>query len=144
MGFIGKAWRGEQRCWIVYWLYGNLASIGWMVLFTLMKGLPPVTMLGGFAVYVVYAVWLVVSQWRCAFNLDWKFWGYVVRFITALIPVMFVGGVVMGIIMGMHTGMCRALADHTEMRATHMEQYEECVKQSQSAQPAPQGGGSAH
>jgi len=70
--FLMRNWRGTAPLWRVYWLYGVLGStiltaliavpalLGWYTLpaLTLALGI-------GFA----YTAWILVSIWRCAFNI---------------------------------------------------------------------------
>ena len=71
--FVVRYWRGGGPLWRAYWLYGVLGSLvltaliaipelnGWFSLPVLMAAL---------AAGAVYTVWIVVSIWRCAFNID--------------------------------------------------------------------------
>ena len=81
-GFLGRAWRGEEDLWRVYWLYGllypvllllciqvltssTIAGMNGSVLFNILMGL--------------FCFWMCVSLWRCAWNCNWRFWGYWAR-----------------------------------------------------------------
>jgi hypothetical protein len=79
--FVIRAWTGRERLWKVYWIYGALASVGlvFVLRMLLAVGMPQFLM---FAIVAPYQVWLVVSAWRCAFNADWRGWGYIARFLT--------------------------------------------------------------
>ena len=84
MEFIGEWTRGEARLWKPFWLGGAVGSIVWSIL-TSVAGIA-----GGFAgtfvqvLWIVYAVWVLFAQWRCAFNVDWAGWGYIVRVLVVL------------------------------------------------------------
>lgn len=83
--YISRCWNGKEKLWRVFWY--------WFVAF-------PVVM--GFAIYIVieafyltrfieewlhyilialfvYGPWVLVSMWRCAFNVEWKPLGYLTR-----------------------------------------------------------------
>ena len=82
-GFVARAWTGRERLWKVCWIYGVLASFGLALVLRMLLavGMPQFLM---FAIVAPYQVWLVVSAWRCAFNADWRGWGYIVRFLTVV------------------------------------------------------------
>jgi hypothetical protein len=126
MGFIGKAWRGEERLWRVHWIYGALVGIIWRIIFAFAKGAPPPVVLVIFVPYFIYFVWFLVSEWRCAFNVDWKGWAYVVRFLVLLAPLALVGGLVVGFQKGFHDAQCRVVLNHPETRASHPGVFERC------------------
>lgn len=75
MGFIKKAWRGEQRLGVVFWGY----YLGFSFLFLLVYGVlgllldvfPDIAKIAIAAMsllMLIYFVWVVVSVWRCANN----------------------------------------------------------------------------
>jgi hypothetical protein len=76
--FLLRNWRGETPLWRVYWLYGVLGSAvltaliavpalsGWITLPVLAAAL-----VAGAA----YTLWIVVSIWRCAFNIEKEHFG---------------------------------------------------------------------
>lgn len=87
---ILKGWRGEERMWKVFWFYYVLFSfvivIAYMPKFILeSQGVAlSVTVHAAYSltlliVLVAWLVWIVVSLWRCAFNNEWRVWGYLVR-----------------------------------------------------------------
>lgn len=86
MGWIKRAWRGEERLWIVFWLHGVL--LGLILSMVCMDFIPnafgAVAAIVSGSFYLVYYIWNTVSQWRCAFNTNWHFWGYVVRVMIVL------------------------------------------------------------
>ncbi len=79
MTFVEYYWRGEGPLWKVYWLYGVLLSTGLAVVIAAaglrhwvsLPGL--IAMLVGLA---VYTVWVLVSVWRCAENIEGQPFGY--------------------------------------------------------------------
>lgn len=83
--FINRYWRGQGRLWTVYWLYGVLGST---LLAAIYLALLPqradvpwlyALMLLAFA---AYTVWILVSVWRCAFNVENTFYGHLARGLT--------------------------------------------------------------
>jgi hypothetical protein len=70
--FLLQTWRGEVPLWRVYWLYGVLGSailtalivvpalLGWYTMPILVLAL---------GIGLAYTAWILVSIWRCAFNI---------------------------------------------------------------------------
>lgn len=79
---IKQAWRGQEKLWIVFWIYGVVVGILFQILLGILgaQGM----LFVGLAVYVVYYVWVIVSTWRCAFNVKARSWGYVARVLAIL------------------------------------------------------------
>jgi len=78
-------WRGEGPLWKVYWLYGVLGSnaLALILLWLMQRG----AMDSGWfqlvlLVLAVYTVWIVVSVWRCAFNVQNPLYGHMARALT--------------------------------------------------------------
>ena len=89
MHWIKRAWRGEERLWRVFWIGGVILDIG----FTAIKKILGHTETTDFVyaiVALIYLVWLFVSEWRCAFNVKWKGWGYIVRGLIILSPIIWI------------------------------------------------------
>lgn len=85
MDWMKRAWSGEERLWKVFWIYGFvfnliLAIIG--VVIGLFLG--PVGTKAFSVITFAYFVFIAVSEWRCAFNANWRGWGYVVRVLVIL------------------------------------------------------------
>jgi hypothetical protein len=82
---LGYYWRGRGPLWKAYWLYGVLGSnvLALILLLLINRGA-----LGGFWFHVVllllaaYTVWIVVSVWRCAFNVENPIYGHMARALT--------------------------------------------------------------
>lgn len=76
---IRGAWKGEERLWIVFWVYfwliGIVVSVGSGFLAD--AGLLAELVAG--VLGAAWLVWIAVSQWRCSSNTSWRGWGYVVR-----------------------------------------------------------------
>jgi hypothetical protein len=66
-------WRGEGPLWRLYWIYGVLVSTaGGTILLTatLYRLVSPWAILGLVLLGLAYTVWILVSTWRCAFNIE--------------------------------------------------------------------------
>jgi hypothetical protein len=66
-------WRGEGPLWRLYWIYGVLVSTAGGTLLltaTLYRLLSPWAILALVVVGLAYTVWILVSTWRCAFNIE--------------------------------------------------------------------------
>jgi hypothetical protein len=92
--FVATCWRGGERLWKVFWLFGvaGAAAVGYVVgqVEGVVRSSPMWIGVGlifwGLAAVasVAYQVWAYVSIWRCAFNADWKGWGYIARAFAVL------------------------------------------------------------
>lgn len=78
-------WRGHGRLWKAYWLYGVLGSnLLALILVLLMER----SALGSawfqmvLLLLAAYTIWIVVSVWRCAFNVDKPTYGHMARALT--------------------------------------------------------------
>jgi ABC-type sugar transport system permease subunit len=78
-------WRGHGRLWKVYWLYGVLGS-NLLVLVVLLLMQRSAIGSAWFQVVLLllaaYTVWIVVSVWRCAFNVENPLYGHMARALT--------------------------------------------------------------
>lgn len=78
-------WRGQGPLWKVYWLYGVLGSnVLALVLFLLMQrgAIDSVWFQLVLLLLAAYTVWIVVSVWRCAFNVEKPMYGHMARALT--------------------------------------------------------------
>jgi hypothetical protein len=96
------AWNGEVRLWKVFWIY---IVLNFFLISLLRKVLEEVekyvsldnsilwrAFVAIFGLLVtVYFIWVSVSLWKCAFNSEWKVWGYVCRVIVVCRGVSFMG-----------------------------------------------------
>ncbi|MEP0764683.1 MAG: hypothetical protein HRF48_18295 [Chloroflexota bacterium] len=80
-----RYWQGRGPLWKVFWVYGVLTSAVVTALFMLLVrlegdgfGLHQLLML----LFVPYTVWILVSVWRCAFNTENAYYGYLARAMT--------------------------------------------------------------
>ena len=73
MSLFEYYWRGNGPLWKIFWIYGVAVSVGLAALiataaFQKWVGLPGlIAMLVGL---VIYTIWVVVSIWRCADNIQ--------------------------------------------------------------------------
>ena len=83
--FVTSRWRGEGRLWLVFWIYGVLLSI--IVTGVFLAQLATEDPIPGFKQFLIvafipYTVWILVSIWRCAFNVENELYGYMARVLT--------------------------------------------------------------
>lgn len=75
--------RGNTKLWVVFWLYGVLAShvLFGVILYFYREVSTPVVgmMLAGF---VLYTAWIMHTIWVNALNVRNEFWGYLTRWLT--------------------------------------------------------------
>lgn len=83
--FVTKAWKGKEPLWRVFWLYGVLTSalvtavFLWIVATDVESfGLRQLLLI----VFVPYTAWILVSIWRCAFNVGAEIYGHLARWLT--------------------------------------------------------------
>jgi hypothetical protein len=73
---------GRERLWVVFWLYCVLGTICLVLLLaTLDVSLGNASM----AALIFYLLWAHYSLWTCAFNTDWRLWGYGARVYACVI-----------------------------------------------------------
>lgn len=92
MQAIKRAWKGQEKLWKVWWLYGVLVVIA---LALMQKMLPMVPLMVFVVVRLLYSLWWYVAAWRCAWNASAKFWGILVRILVVLSAVGTIGAAVM-------------------------------------------------
>lgn len=70
-------WDGQGPLWKAFWLYGVLGSglAAALALAVINAGWPRL----GLLLAALYSLWVVVSIWRCAFNVEDPNWGYAAR-----------------------------------------------------------------
>ena len=79
-------WQGHGPLWKVYWLYGVLGSnaLALILLFLMQTGaIVSVWFQLVLLLLAGYTVWIVVSVWRCAFNVEKPMYGHMARALTA-------------------------------------------------------------
>ena len=78
-------WRGRGPLWKVYWLYGVLGSnvlAGLLLVLMQRSALASGWFQILLLVLVAYTVWIVISVWRCAFNVENPLYGHMARALT--------------------------------------------------------------
>lgn len=78
-------WRGHGPLWKAYWLYGVLGSnVLTIILFWLIQRGPHGTFWSQVVLLLLaaYTVWIVVSVWRCADNVETPLYGHMARALT--------------------------------------------------------------
>jgi hypothetical protein len=78
-------WQGRGPLWKAYWLYGVLGSnVLALILFVLMQrgAIDSVWFQIDLLLLAAYTVWIVVSVWRCAFNVENLTYGHMARALT--------------------------------------------------------------
>ena len=83
---VSYYWRGHGPLWTVYWLYGVLGSnvLALILFFLLYRGaVGSVWFQIVLLLLAAYTVWIVVSVWRCAFNVEKPMYGHMARALTA-------------------------------------------------------------
>ena len=81
---IIAAWSGKEKLWKVFWLYNFIlgTAIGYAIDYV--AGLGLIIEIAVFTVVLIWAIWVLVALWRCAFNSRWRGWGYVCRGVVVL------------------------------------------------------------
>jgi len=83
MGFFKRAWKGEEKLWKVWWLFGVPLNIVSKILQKMSEMAPPpipiqVIWLLLLCAFVLWVYWCI-AVWRCAPNVETKSWTYVAR-----------------------------------------------------------------
>jgi hypothetical protein len=78
-------WRGHGPLWKVYWLYGVLGSnvLALILLLLIHRGAGGSVWFQSVLLLLAgYTVWIVVSVWRCASNVENPLYGQMARALT--------------------------------------------------------------
>ena len=91
---MGRYWRGEERLWKAFWLFGLVGFSGAGSVVGLVRGVVVEAQMWigvglifwvlAVAGLIAYQVWVCVAIWRGAFNVGWKGWGYIGRVVVVL------------------------------------------------------------
>ena len=83
--FVASCWRGDGPLWLVFWIYGVLLSTIvtglFLALLATEDSIPGLEQFL-FVAFIPYTVWILVSIWRCAFNVENKIYGHVAQALT--------------------------------------------------------------
>lgn len=90
MRWIKRAWRGEEKLWIVFWVYWVIASIIIRIIDKATGNTNTEVFTKLDFLETLYGLWLLVSLWRCAFNTKLKYLGYLVRLGCSLILILII------------------------------------------------------
>jgi hypothetical protein len=78
-----RAWRGQERLWKVFWLYGVATSSVLIAVYVFAFVVERVALRQTLVIcFAPYTAWTLVSVWRCANNVREQFWGVLARFLT--------------------------------------------------------------
>lgn len=98
-------WRvvlGQERLWVVFWLYCVLGPVVLVAFFT-------VSELSVDLVLIVYLLWAHYSLWTCAFNTRWRPCGYAARIYACVIAVAVTASLLVNVRDGPHEGSLEVL-----------------------------------
>ena len=69
LNLIGRAWRGEERAWVVFWLYWVLPELPLkFVDDSIFDEVNLIFRITFALVFIAYLVWVLVAMWRCQKN----------------------------------------------------------------------------
>ena len=87
---IIRNWQGQARLWQSYWLMGVLGGwVFWTIVLNLIEfGILPE--IPGVIILASYTIYSAVGVWRCAFNVDWRGWGYLARGVLVFSAIYFI------------------------------------------------------
>jgi hypothetical protein len=79
MDAIRAVWQGNEKLWKVFWLYNTLLGSALLYAMDYSARLGTIVEVAIYLVVLVWVVWVAVGLWRCAFNTQWRIWGYLAR-----------------------------------------------------------------
>ncbi len=93
MKFVLTWFRGEERLWKPFWL-GGLLGMPIGIISGIFQVLGIIGIIISALLSIVYIIWMGVSIWNCAYNVDWEWWGHLARAWVILLVMMIIGFVV--------------------------------------------------
>ena len=92
MKWLISSWRGEERLWKVFWIYGpSILPLAFYVVFIVfpleISGAAIISYSHFFLAWTCFNCWLVVSLWRCSANTSDWLWKRLARLYALLIAV---------------------------------------------------------
>jgi hypothetical protein len=75
--YVKDPWNGKERLWKVFWLY-NLV-LGYAMIMGISHLPEGALKAAGNLFILIYFIWVAVSLWRCAYNVDNELWGHLAR-----------------------------------------------------------------
>lgn len=91
-----RLWRGEEALWKAYWLIGVLGGWAVQTVAANLVGFEIVPVLPAIGGALIYAAYVFVAIWRCAFNTDHRIWGYLARAVLIALPLISVVEILFG------------------------------------------------
>ena len=88
--FLLSYWNGKQKLWKAFWIMGFVFQIllfyflSFLLYLGLLIGLTWSIKITIFLLSNIYTIWILVSIWRCAYNVKNKIWGNLSRVIVIL------------------------------------------------------------
>ena len=95
MAFIVTWFIGEDRLWKPFWLGGGVLGLLVSSLFVTVIVTEALPFVVAYVLFLGFQVWLMVSVWNCAYNVDWRGWGHMARGVIVLGAVTWVFHVVL-------------------------------------------------
>ena len=87
--YTSECFKGKRLLWPLFWLWfiGVWCVLVGIILFFGAVALRSNVFLDEWLKWVlllliIYVVWVLVSLWRCAFNVKWNGWGYLTRVVV--------------------------------------------------------------
>ena len=77
-----RAWKGQERLWKAYWGHlwlGTFIASSAAIILLPIAALFDISLLITLIPVLPYTAFATVCVWRCAFNSDWRGWGYLAR-----------------------------------------------------------------
>ena len=88
-------WEGKASLASAYWLIGVVGGIVFGVLFNLLASSSAIFLVA--IAWFPYIIFAMVSIWRCAWNANWRGWGYIARTIVVLNGIYFFASFSLGL-----------------------------------------------
>jgi len=88
--FFLSYWYGKQKLWKAFWLMGVIFqiflfySLLFLAYLGLSMGLTWSIKITIFLITNIYTIWILVSIWRCAYNVKNRIWGNLSRVIVVI------------------------------------------------------------
>ena len=79
MSLVEYYWRGNGQLWKIFWIYGVVVSVCLAALIAtaaFQKWVGPLGLIAMLVGLVVYTIWVVISIWRCADNIQGRPFGF--------------------------------------------------------------------
>lgn len=80
--FVVNYLMGRARLWKVFWFGGGLAGAIFWILVALSTGAGAIPPGAAFALSILYGLWISISIWTCAPNVENPLWGHLARVVA--------------------------------------------------------------